>query len=60
MSFNILSNYVIYIFQKFRRIFKIDRRPEYTKVEEDDDDEIDYDKLNDSDEITYSFVFLKS
>ena len=59
MSFNILSNYVIYIFQKFRRIFKIDRRPEYTKVEEDDD-EIDYNKLNDSDEIIYSFVFLKS
>ena len=59
MSFNILSNYVIYIFQKFRRIFKIDRRPEYTKVEEDDY-EIDYNKLNDSDEIIYSFVFLKS
>lgn len=59
MSINTLRNYVIYIFQKFTRIFKIDRRPEYTKVEEDDD-EIDYNKLNDSDEIIYSFVFLKS
>ena len=58
MSFNTLRNYVIYIFQKFTRIFKIDTRPEYTRVEEDDD-EIEYGKLNDSDEITYSFVFLK-
>lgn len=54
MSFNSFWNFFTYIF----RIFKKDRRPEYTKVE-DDDYEMAYGKLTDFDTPTYTFVIVR-
>lgn len=58
MSFNKIWDFFTYIFYKFTRIFKKDKRPEYTKVE-DDDYEIEYGKLSDFDTPVYSFVIIR-
>ena len=54
MSLNKIRDFFNYNF----RIFKKDKRPEYTKVE-DDDYEIEYGKLSDFDTPVYSFVIIR-
>ena len=53
MSLNSIWNLFTYIF----RIFKTDRRPEYSRLEEDD--ELEYGRLTDFDTPTYSFVIVR-
>lgn len=52
MSFNKLWDLFTYIF----RFFKKNRRPEYSKVLEEDEDELEYGRLNDFDSPVYTFV----
>ncbi len=54
MSFDRLWDLFTYIF----RIFKRDRRPEYSKIEEDDI-ELEYGRLTDFDTPVYSFVIIR-
>lgn len=54
MSLNKIWEFFTYIF----RVFKKDKRPEYTKVCDNDDEyEIEFNKLNDFDTTTYNFLF---
>ena len=53
MSFDRLWNLFTYIF----RIFKRDRRPEYSRVE--DNDELEYGRLTDFDTPVYTFVIVR-
>jgi hypothetical protein len=52
MLFNRFWDFFTYVF----RIFKLDRRPEYIKVE---DDEIEFGKLSDPNAPPYTFVILR-
>jgi hypothetical protein len=47
------------LFTYFFRFLKINRRPEYSKVIEDHEDELEYDRLNDLDTPVYSFVMVR-
>lgn len=53
MTFNTIFNFFTYIF----RIFKKDKRPQYTTLESDDY-EIEYGKLTEGDTPNYTFVII--
>ena len=57
MSFDKLSGFFAYIFYNFTRIFKRNRKPEYSKVVEEDD-ELEYVRLNDCD-TPHTFVMVR-
>jgi hypothetical protein len=59
MSFHRLWNLCTYIFYKFTKVFTRDTRPEYSRVVEENENELEYGRLPDSETPTYTFVILK-